>query len=289
MPLTPTITQVTPASYSLADVLTALGTHFAASSIWNKDSVGISDSDGLVLSPVNDPGGAHQVALRHASTTALNVSIAPNNGITALSGSTWVGTDATYSGESDMVWTAGNFGASSKIWVVEFADAFFIMFKKNDTQWENSVHAGRVAVPYFPAVDVPLGRDGLGFFVGAPTSANAARYWLGSSSGGKLRMASEKWVMPYYVAALVSASNTDVVANFGFIRPGAITPVMITFNGGIGEVFLRYVMSKPGAAAAPMLRYDVDNTTDEAWIMGGERGFATAVRVMIPWLRTVTP
>jgi hypothetical protein len=299
MALTPiAVTEIIPTTWILNDILVAMHTHFTTvSTAFTIDLVSGSGAGlGFSVQSVADPG--FQMVFRRTSATSMKTSIEPTASITDCGDLTTAptGGGADWSGETYGVFTIGSVGAGSKVWLVEMADAFFVMMKSTDgLKWLPCIHIGRVYVPDFPSIDVPRGRDGLGTFVGQPTFYSTTNTWGYYVSGSLIHMATGIWTHPSTEINMTSPDTyMNSVVYAGFLRPGLIT-LRAYRSAGSSIVmyqhfgFLKYCVRTPESYDA-LTRIDFDNTTDLAFIQGGYSPAAVAGYCLaIPWLKAVTP
>lgn len=298
------VTEIIPTTYSAADILTALHAHWAVGGVSTSFTVdlvsGSGAGDGFSIQADADTG--HQMILRRTGASTIALSLQPGAVVTDVGDVSTppTGTDANYLAER--TFTLGTLGAGSKIWLVEMDDAFFVFFKSaTGTTWQPSIHMGRVYVPDFPALDIPLGRDGLGFMFGAPTvhtslpvfiynSNNTSTYPL--LTAGLVRTANGR-NYPIGINGNVTSTHAaaDVAATYGFVRPTTIPLCVISsaFTQAYANIGRAKYMMRIGEPRAPLSRLDLNNATDQAWIVGGVVNSTTPQTIVFPWLRGVVP
>jgi hypothetical protein len=294
----PTITNITPGSWTFAAMLTAIHDHInTTSTLWDIELLAAGGSgDGFVLRPTT-AGQSFSICLRNNTTTlaCIRTGIQPGASgiITAVGDATTIpsGTNSDWSSEVNWLATT-NMTAGAKLYICEFYDAIFVLtIGSAGNVWNNCLHAGRIYNPFYPTVQSTLGRDGLGILVNAPISTNGPNsFFTNSGTGsGMVHIATGKWLYPANFG-LNSSAGHDAIATVGFVMP---YPVPMYFNvSGVASPFMvgfsRYVMIR-GNTAAPLVRLDLDNTTDEAWITGGSANSTTVTNMILPWRRSVTP
>lgn len=294
----PIITNITPGSWTYAAMLTAIHDHInTTSTLWEIELLAAGGSgDGFVCRPTT-AGENFSVCFRNNTISSANVRIGIQPGASGIItdvGSAAVipsGTDSDWSGEANWLATA-NMTAGAKMYFCEFYDAFFVLtIGAAGNVWNNCVHAGRIYNPFYPTLHNALGRDGLGVLVNSPIPANGPSVFFANSSSnsGLIHFATGKWGTPFNFGNQ-AGPGYDLIANVGFIAPWPIP--MISSISGVTNPFLfgfsRYVMIR-GNAATPLLRIDIDNTTDEAWITGGSANSTNITNFIMPWRRSVVP
>jgi hypothetical protein len=295
MGLTPnSVTEVVPGAWTAAGIVLALDTFFASgggASTFVRQFTGV---DAFVIRSSVDT--IPQYSFRAISATQIALEIEPSGSLSnAGDGSTRPsGASADNSGSGRYL-TLGTLGAGSKIWVIEHDDCVTILMKSTTgTSWQPSIQIGRITVPSFPDVDEHLGRDGLGFFVGAPAFSSgsvAPDPWIEGTTpvtGSVMHVATNIWDEPSYFGTVTTGEATaDSAATMGYVRPYQIPamPQALSYSP-IGN--FKYVL-KTGNTRAPLTRIDVNNLTDLAFITGGLGGSTSAVTIVIPWLRGVVP
>jgi len=294
------VAEIVPASYSAADILTALHTYLdATSTTFTVDLVsGSGASDGFSLQSIADPG--YQMILRRTGASTIEISTQPGATVTDVGNVSTPPTGTNASLLSPRTFTLGTLGVGSKIWLVEMSDAFFLLFKTAaGTSWQPSLHMGRVYVPDFPDLDVPLGRDGLGHLFGAPFAGASASLISNANQTspfpnttfGVIRLANGINAFPGLMAGIPESATADVAANYGFVRPYTMAmsnPISAFTAQNLSVGRYKYIL-RTGTNRAPLARIDLNNATDQAFIYGGAVGGTTANPVIIPWLRGVVP
>lgn len=270
-------------TYDASDVLTRMHTYFSVTSTkWQVNLIaGGGVGDGFVLESIVD--GGYEIIFRRLSTSTINVSIQPGGGITDVGDTATPPTGTTAEFSSEQIWDLASAAAGSVLWLVEFDDAFFLMLTNTaKNNWLQCVHVGRIYVPAYPTLDVPQGRDGLGFLIGTPQAAAGGPHWFGTSTlRSRIRFATSIWYWPTSQSTNNSQSGWDDVAQHGYIRPIQLACSRTTDQGTCGIGPYRYIHRR-GNTASPLQRYDLNNATDQAWIIG-------VGALMVPWRRSVSP
>jgi hypothetical protein len=288
MSMIPVITELVPASWSAADVLTALKTHMASGGASTKFLQQYAGTNATVVRSLTDT--TPQYSLRATGASTIVVRIEPSGSLSDAGDTSTVATGASADASASKTLTLGTLTGAAKLWLCEWDDAFSLMFKTAaGTSWQPSMQIGRIYEPDFPDVDEPLGRDGLGFFIGSPNVSNTTLVtsWISASANeGLIHVASSVWIKPETPNGVAALAAADDAATVGFVRPYAISIEPDTTSRQIGRP--KYLMLR-GNTAAPLSRVDLNNATNLAWIHGGTAGATTATTVIFPWLRGVVP
>jgi hypothetical protein len=285
----PVITELVPASWSAADVLTALKTHMASGGASTKFLQQYTGTNATVVRSLTDT--TPQYSLRATGASTIVVRIEPSGSLSDAGDTSTVATGASADASASKTLTLGTLTGAAKLWLCEWDDAFSLMFKTAaGTSWQPSMQIGRTYEPDFPDIDEPLGRDGLMALIGSPiiTTSAAAGAWINTStSESTMHVSTGIWIKPETEGAIfTTTAAADDAATVGFVRPYSIPAVPDTTNRIMGK--LKYAMVR-GSTGAPLTRYDVDNATSLAWIVTGATGSTTATNILLPWLRSVTP
>lgn len=281
------VTEVVPAGWTANDIVAALSSFFngGGSTSFTREFAG---TDAFVIQASADPGP--QYAIRATASNQISIEIEPSGSLTdAGNGSTRpAGASADNSGANHYVTLGASTGAGSKIWVVEHDDCVTVLIKNTaGTGWEPSFQIGRVYTPSFPEVNIPLGRDGLGFFVGIPiiVANTVPASWIMEvfqSNGSLIHVATNIWLNGY-ASLYAQSTNGDNAFTVGFVQPYQV-PIV---GQGIPNLMLgtlKYAY-RAGAFRSPLSRIDLNNSTNLAFIVGNN-GITTFI---LPWLRGVVP
>lgn len=283
------VTEVVPAGWTANDIVAALSAFFngGGSTSFVREFAG---TDAFVIQASADPGP--QYSVRATSSTRIDIEIEPSGSLTdAGNGSTRpAGASADNSGANHYVTLGASTGVGSKIWVIEHDDCVTVLIKNTaGTNWEPSFQIGRVYTPSFPEVNIPLGRDGLGFFAGVPNSLSSAspNAWLeevNKTNGTLIHVSNGIWLNGF-AKNFAQDNSADNAGTVGFVQPYQIPMCCQSMaNSMIGTLKYAY---RSGVARSPLTRIDLNNSTDLAFIVGHQLYGGTTF--LIPWLRGVVP
>lgn len=293
--LTPHVTEIIPATFGIADIMAAIFTHIdVVSTRFEIDLVSGSGSDhAFSFTSMGDPSA--QIVFRRSGAT-MKFSIDPGMTITDVGDATTVPTGGSADWSGEKTYTLGTLAAGSKIWLVEQIDALSVMMSSSTgTSWQYSLQIGKIIVPDFPELDVPLGRDGYGAMVGSPQAGTFYGTTNWADSGGinpnsLFHIATGLWggIQALGPSLQTNSVNAEAVGYVGYARPFAIAIIPSALTNGTQLGQLKYLFTC-GNTRVPLSRIDLNNLTDLAFILGGAVGAGTGNRTLIPWLRSVVP
>jgi len=300
MTLVPTITQITPATWSANDIIAAISTHF--NGVSTRFTRQYSGTDAMVIR--SDLDTVPQYSLRATSSSVITMEIEPSGSLSDAGNTSTRPAGASADNSGTRPFTIGSLSGSSKLWVVELLDAFFLFFTSSTgTTWQPGLHMGRVYVPDFPDIDEPLGRDGLGMLYGVMNAGNSTGSYLilyqnntyPDTDYGLVHDGTNRWNPPSIdntTSAIGSYSTGDNITYQPYLRP-YMYRAMILSQAGVGAPSLsigrfKYIF-RTGSARTPLTRIDLNNSTDLAFIHAGENGGVGTQVTVFPWLRGVVP
>lgn len=286
------VTEVVPGAWTATGIVAALDAFFngGGAVTFTRQYTG---ADAFVIKSSIDITPQYSIRATGASTIALEIE--PSGSLTDAGNASTRPTGASADNSGSQTLTLGTMGAGSRVWVIEHDDCVTVLIKSTaGTSWQPSFQIGRIYVSDCPEVDEPLGRDGLGMFIGAPlfsTGSQTPDTWIEGimpATGSLLHVKTGQWEGPdFFSVSATSESGADNAANLGFLRATMLPALPDTVtNVTIGRY--KYIW-RLGASQAPLTRWDVNNATDLCWIVGGGGGSTLANVFVIPWLRGVVP
>lgn len=278
-----------PLGYTAADILTVMSGQFAVSTKFQIDVTATGGvTNGFSVYSITD--NVPRYIFRRTGAQTIAVSIQPSGGCSSIGDTTTpptVGTPSIWS--SEKIWTINvSTGLGSIVLMSEVNDAFFVMITSTArTSFLDSCAIGRLW-EIDEVGDIELGRDGLGLFVGLPSSSSTGSYWWNNmtpaaSRYNLIRLSNSMWG-GIYGSGTGSAGTASVV---GFERPCRMSCNVNSLGASNAQfVQLKYIRIAV-SSAVPRTVVFTNNASNQGWIHITSSTSATTV--VIPWDRTIVP
>ena len=296
MALVPNVTNITAhvAAWTASGIINAVRAHIVSVDNVHLQVDAYTADEGLTIGYVA-AGESHQFNLRKSGAQAIACSIEPSGSITVPGDSVPTaptGTSADWSGanyEAIQDTSLGSPGAGSRVWIVELADAFFVMVTDTTNTFHVwGIHGGRICTSANSTSAPAAGQDGLGLLTGLPDAFfPGSNTWFASTSPTSLlHWQTNLWSDHVQTNSL----GTNAVGNVAHMSYRPLPPPTLIAYGVNGSSTPHYGPAKylrQAFVAASPKTLVVDGASNQAWMHYHNVGSPESGSLI--WDKTKTP